>query len=193
MCRGYFYSQEIDSHHATEHRSTDQSRNGCGMCCFCHAQPFEITRAKNIKNTLMQRSCQNAKVVEAFCSRRVHHRDRPQHTIPCTAGCHTSRDFVHWRFSDAGRRSAWIASSCRRPKTYTNPDSCTATKRGIYSITYRRTRARAHSGNPAFRRPSINSFKCDCLRRPILADIVKAGSVSSRRAAASRASPSRPR
>jgi hypothetical protein len=25
----YFSSQEIDSHHATEHRSTDQSRNGC--------------------------------------------------------------------------------------------------------------------------------------------------------------------
>src|SRR5271163_3307000 len=28
MYRGYFSSQEIDSHHATEHRSTDQSRNG---------------------------------------------------------------------------------------------------------------------------------------------------------------------
>ena len=128
MCRGYFSSQEIDSHHATEHRSTDQSRNGCGMCCFCHAQPFEITRAKNIKNPLLQHSCQNAKVVEAFCHaachlsnqcrpsihqptvdefrmpaemsialsrahlharmhvascwRRVHHRDRHQHTIP---------------------------------------------------------------------------------------------------------------
>src|SRR5580704_2666053 len=82
MCRGYFSSQEIDSHHATEHRSTDQSRNGCGMCCFCHAQPFEITRAKNIKNPLGQPSCQNAKVVQAFCSRRVHHRDRHQHTIP---------------------------------------------------------------------------------------------------------------
>jgi hypothetical protein len=82
MCRGYFYSQQIDPHHATEHRSTDQSRNGCGMCCFWHAQPFEITRAKNIKNTLWQRSCQNAKLVQAFCSRRVHHRDRPQHTIP---------------------------------------------------------------------------------------------------------------
>jgi predicted ATPase len=27
----YSYSQKIDSHHATEHRSTDQSRNGCGM------------------------------------------------------------------------------------------------------------------------------------------------------------------
>ena len=128
MCHGYFYSREIDSHHATEHRSTDQSRNGCRMCCFCHAQPFEITRAKNIKNTLLQHSCQNAEVVEAFCDaarrlsnrcrpsihqppidefrmpaemsialsrahlhvhvhvascwRRVHHRDRQQHTIP---------------------------------------------------------------------------------------------------------------
>jgi hypothetical protein len=86
-----------------------------------------------------------------------------------------------------------IARCSRHVGNVPNPDSCTATKRGIYSITYRRTRARAHSGNPAFRRPSINSFKCDCLRRPILADIVKAGSVSSRRAAASRASPSRPR
>jgi hypothetical protein len=50
-----------------------------------------------------------------------------------------------------------------------------------------------YSGSPAFRRPSFNSFKCDCLRRPILADIVKAGSISSRRAAASRASASRSR
>src|SRR6267378_1081622 len=44
------------------------------------------------------------------------------HSTRCTAGCHTSRDFVPWRFSDAGRRSAWIASSCRRPKTYTMAD-----------------------------------------------------------------------
>jgi len=34
----------------------------------------------------------------------------------------------------------------------------------------------SYSGNPAFRSPSINSFTCDCLTRPILADIVKAGS-----------------
>src|SRR5258708_17212657 len=67
MCRGYFYSQEIDPHHATEHRSTDQSRNGCGMCCFCHAQLFEITHVANIKSTLAQHSCRNAEVVEAFC------------------------------------------------------------------------------------------------------------------------------
>ena len=52
---------------------------------------------------------------------------------------------------------------------------------------------RAHSGNPAFRRPSISSFAFDCPPRAIHADIVKAGSTSSRRAAASRASASRPR
>src|SRR6266436_6333501 len=171
MCRGYFSSQEIDAHHATEHRSTDQSRNGCGMCCFCHAQPFEITRAEKIKSTLLQHSRQNAKVVEAFChaacrlsnqcrpsihqppvdefrmpaemsialsrahvhARRLVLAPRPPsrspptydlHSTRCTAGCHTSRDFVPWRFSGAGRRSAWIASSCRRPKTYTTRDSC---------------------------------------------------------------------
>src|SRR5271155_485339 len=51
------------------------------------------------------------------------------HSTCCTAGCHTSRDFVHWRFSDAGRRSAWIASSCRRPKTYTEPEVGTTSHR----------------------------------------------------------------
>jgi hypothetical protein len=29
----------------------------------------------------------------------------------------TSRDFVPWRFSNAGLRSAWIARRGRRPKT----------------------------------------------------------------------------
>jgi hypothetical protein len=38
------------------------------------------------------------------------------HAAPPTL---TSRDFVPWRFSDAGRRSAWIASSCRHPKICT--------------------------------------------------------------------------
>ena len=31
----------------------------------------------------------------------------------------TSRDFVPWRFSDAGLRSAWSDRRCRRPKTCT--------------------------------------------------------------------------
>ena len=50
-----------------------------------------------------------------------------------------------------------------------------------------------YSGNPAFRRPSVISFAFDCPPRAIHEDIVNAGSVSSRRAAASRASTSRPR
>ena len=49
----------------------------------------------------------------------------------------TSRDFVPWRFSDAGYRSAWLDRRCRRPKTCTQPDSCTAANDGamVYSIT----------------------------------------------------------
>ncbi len=42
---------------------------------------------------------------------------RPRHRR-----CPTSRDFVPWRFLDAGRKSAWIVSSSRRPKTSTTPD-----------------------------------------------------------------------
>jgi hypothetical protein len=37
------------------------------MCHFCNAQLFEITHAENIKSPLEQPSCQDAKVVEAFC------------------------------------------------------------------------------------------------------------------------------
>jgi hypothetical protein len=43
--------------------------------------------------------------------------------IPIERGSHgapTSRDFVPWRFSDAGRRCASRARHCRRPKTCTN-------------------------------------------------------------------------
>ena len=46
-----------------------------------------------------------------------------------------SRDFVPWRFSDAGHRSAWLAHRCRRPKTCTKPDPCSAAKKHPYSIT----------------------------------------------------------
>ena len=59
--------KKIDSRRVAERRSTDQSRNGCRMCPFCHAQLFELTHAENIKSPLEQPSCQNAKVVEAFC------------------------------------------------------------------------------------------------------------------------------
>jgi hypothetical protein len=35
---------------------------------------------------------------------------------PAAPPAPTSRDFVPWRFSDAAGRSAWMASSCRRPR-----------------------------------------------------------------------------
>jgi hypothetical protein len=38
---------------------------------------------------------------------------------PAARQCPTHRDFVPWRFSDAGRLSAWIGSAFRRPKTCT--------------------------------------------------------------------------
>jgi hypothetical protein len=41
---------------------------------------------------------------------------------PAALPLHTSRDFVPWHFLHAGRRSAWIASSCRHPKTCTKPE-----------------------------------------------------------------------
>ena len=51
---------------------------------------------------------------------------RPNPHNAAAPPCPTSRDFLPWRFSNAGRRNAWIASSCRRPKTCTARDSCTA-------------------------------------------------------------------
>ena len=65
-------------------------------------------------------------------------------------------------------------------------------RRAPYSITS--WTSESYSGNPAFRKPSIISFAfIDSRLRAIHADIVKAGSILSTRAAASRASASRPR
>jgi hypothetical protein len=56
--------------------------------------------------------------------RRVHHRDRHQHTIPIALaalpGAHTSRDFVLWRFLDAGQLSLPSVSSLPASKNQNN-------------------------------------------------------------------------
>ena len=70
------------------------------------------------------------------------------------------------------------------------PDSCTAAE-CRHSITL--WALESYSGNPAFRRPSMNSFALASPPQAINGDIVKAGSSSSTRIAASRASASRPR
>jgi hypothetical protein len=48
-----------------------------------------------------------------------------------------SRDFVPWRFSDAGRRAVWLARSCRRPKTCTQPDVGRCSKIGRRNVQHR--------------------------------------------------------
>src|SRR5580700_723815 len=58
--------------------------------------------------------------------------DPHSHSLHCRVPY--SRDFVHWRFSDAGRRSAWIASSCRRPKTCTIPDLVHSGRRPLSAL-----------------------------------------------------------
>ena len=52
---------------------------------------------------------------------RTHQRRRRDQTVvePGAPSTPTPRDFVHWRFSYACRRRAWIGSSRRRPKTFT--------------------------------------------------------------------------
>src|ERR1700676_1719671 len=72
-------------------------------------------------------------------------------------------------------------------------DSCAAANFALWISLSMRT-STAHSVNPAFRKPSIISFAFfDSWLRAIHADIVKAGSILSTRAAASRASAARPR
>jgi len=113
------------------------------MCYFCHAQPFEITHAENIKSPLEQHSCRNAKVVEAFsdagCSLSTQRRPSIHQPLvdvlriaPAAQPTPTSRDFVPWRFLDAGRQSAWMVSSSRRPKTLYERELVKAFLHGAY-------------------------------------------------------------
>src|SRR5215472_10980290 len=58
----------------------------------------------------------------ASCWRPAHHRARRQHQIYIALAARpvpTSRDFVPWRFLDAGQLTARVFHCCRRPKTST--------------------------------------------------------------------------
>ena len=77
----------------------------------------------------LSRAHLHARMHVASCWRRVHHRDRPPtydpHSTRCTVGCHTSRDFVHWRFLDAGQLSLPSVSSLPASKNQNISGSCT--------------------------------------------------------------------
>ena len=59
----------------------------------------------------------------------AHPRARRRHQIPIALAASpypTPRDFVPWRFLDAGSLPLWRARNCRRPKTCTIPDIAAA-------------------------------------------------------------------
>jgi hypothetical protein len=69
---------------------------GCAISATrSHAQLFEITHVANIKSTLVQPSCQNAEVVEAFC-RVAASRTIPvdQFTSPSVAALHAPAEIA---------------------------------------------------------------------------------------------------
>ena len=111
--------------------------------------------------------------------------------------CQSSRTCRSWlapaaRLEVAGELAGWGIGGItrlRKPVWTRLAKSLTA----CYGELEQHLEVCAYSGNPAFRSPSINSFAFDCPPRAIYADTVKAGSISSTRAAASWASPSRPR
>jgi hypothetical protein len=82
------------------------------MCCFCHAQLFEITRAKNIKSPPGQRSCQNAEVVEAFCRVPASRSNTPSINSPAVRCC-----------TDIARRFILASRLPSRAAPALNPDS----------------------------------------------------------------------
>src|SRR6516165_9656634 len=134
MCHLYFGSQEIDSRHVTGHRSIDYSRNSCRMCHFCHAQLLEITDAANIKSTLVQHSCRNAEVVEAFCRVATSRSNTCQSRLPSTSApalnLHSARCSASAQLPATSCLGAFRPppSECverpslRRPKTCTGAD-----------------------------------------------------------------------
>jgi hypothetical protein len=69
-----------------------------------------------------------AKAIRSPASAQLpqHSRRRQIPIAPLHCRCLIPRDFVPWRFSDAGCPRVGMVSACRHPKTCTLPDSCTA-------------------------------------------------------------------
>ena len=74
----------------------------------------------------------------------LHKRPRPRQ-------CPTSRDFVPWRFLDAGLHSVWKGSSCRRPKTLYGAYWCQGESVGAVESFCHVTRLHLRHGQPLAR------------------------------------------
>ena len=99
------------------------------MCYFCYAQLFEITHVANIKSTLVQHSCRNAEVVEAFCriaasrgdTRRSIHQP-PVAALHAPADMPTALSSVP-RYADIARRLVLASRLPSRAAPALNPHS----------------------------------------------------------------------
>ena len=98
------------------------------MCDFCHAQLFEITHVSNIRSTLVQHSCRNAEVVEAFC-RVAAPRSNTRRSIhwPSIAALHTPAEMPtalsFARSADIARRLVLASRLPSRAAPALNPHS----------------------------------------------------------------------
>src|SRR5262245_51878347 len=92
-----------------------------------------LSLIQRLSGTSSRTSCRSRSLATLTrCDQRCYEADEgpPQSSaIELAAPPRTTsrRDFVPWRFSAAGRRSAWLDRHHRRPKTCTGTDSCTAT------------------------------------------------------------------
>jgi len=78
---------------------------------------------------------------------------------PAAPPLHTSRDFVPWRFLDAGRNTAWIVSASRRPKTCTKGDIADRSRVSLLDVQNRTTRLSARKRHCGPR----ENLACACL------------------------------
>src|SRR6516162_2684462 len=98
------------------------------MCDFRHAQLFEITHVSNIKSTLVQHSCRNAEVVEAFCRVAASRSDtRRSIQWPSIAALHTPAEMPtalsFSRYADIARRLVLASRLPSRAAPALNPHS----------------------------------------------------------------------
>ena len=95
-------------------------RSGCARCPLASPEPEPRHDAGQVTHSTVRPA---HSIPAPRCPHPQQPQGRDQITIdPLHRCCSTSRDFVHWRFSYACGQRAWMASSCRHPKTYTGPD-----------------------------------------------------------------------
>jgi hypothetical protein len=86
--------------------------------------------------------------VRASCPKSRSAPSSNPHSALAASQCPTARDFVPWRFLDASQLSARVFRDCRRPKTCTLADSCTAATGSLFDQLVSACEQRRRHRNP---------------------------------------------